>query len=185
MDGYKAYGTGFAAATYNGGTNLSAHNACAAIVRVCEDGTVNYLTGATDVGQGSDTIMTAIVAETLGITMADIDIKRVDTAYTPVDAGSYGSRVTILAGHAAINASNDVKKQLLEVAAKLLNVKPEELDIKNKRAFVKHDPARNIPWERLVRAACYDAPGRVIIGHGYSTKGGNVHNLADFTTGSW
>jgi len=181
--GYKAYGTGISAATYNGGTNLSAHNACAAIVRVCEDGTVNYLTGATDVGQGSDTAMCAIAAETLGVTMAEMDIKRVDTAYTPVDAGSYGSRVTVLSGLAAINAATDAKNQLIEVAAKMLGVKQEDIDIKNKQAFVKTDPSRNIPWERLVRSACYDAPGRVIIGRGYSKKGGNVHSLADFSTG--
>jgi CO/xanthine dehydrogenase Mo-binding subunit len=49
----KAYGIGFATGCYLSGTKLSAHNACAAIVRVCEDGSVNYLTGATDVGMGS------------------------------------------------------------------------------------------------------------------------------------
>jgi CO/xanthine dehydrogenase Mo-binding subunit len=183
QDGYKAYGTGYATGTYLSGTNLSAHNACAAIVRICEDGSVNYLTGATDVGQGSDTIMCAIVAEVLGISLEDVDIKRVDSAFTPVDPGSYGSRVTVLAGHAAINAAQDAKSQLLEVAAKQLGVRPEDVEIKNKIAFVKTEHARNIPWERLVRVACYEAPGRVIIGRGHSSRGGVGHSLADFSTG--
>jgi 4-hydroxybenzoyl-CoA reductase alpha subunit len=183
VDGYKAYGTGYATGTYLSGTNLSAHNACAAIVRICEDGSVNYLTGATDVGQGSDTIMCAFVAEVLGIGMEDIDIKRVDSAFTPVDPGTYGSRVTVLAGHAAINAAQDAKNQLLEVAAKQFGVRPEEVEIKNKKAFVKTEHARNIPWERLVRVACYEAPGRVIIGRGHSSRGGVGHTLADFSTG--
>jgi 4-hydroxybenzoyl-CoA reductase subunit alpha len=183
VDGYKAYGMGFATGTYLSGTNLSAHNACAAIVRICEDGSVNYLTGATDVGQGSDTIMCAIVAEVLGIGLEDIDIKRVDSAFTPVDPGTYGSRVTVLAGHAAINAAQDAKNQLLEVAAKQLGVRPEEVDIKDKVAFVKTEHARNIPWDRLVRAACYEAPGKVIIGRGHSARGGVSHTLADFSTG--
>jgi 4-hydroxybenzoyl-CoA reductase subunit alpha len=183
VEGSKAYGMGFAAATYNGGTKLSAHNACAAIVRVCEDGSVNYLTGATDVGQGSDTIMSAIVAEVLGIGLEDVDIKRVDSAFTPVDPGSYGSRVTVLAGQAASNAAQDAKRQLLEVAAQQLGVKPEEMEIKDKNAFVKSKPERSIPWTRLVRIACYETPGKVIIGRGYSTQGISLLGLADFSKG--
>jgi len=182
--GEKAYGIGFAAAAYNAGTKLSAHNACAAIVRICEDGSVNYLTGASDVGQGSDTITCAIAAEVLGIGLEDIDIKRVDTAFTPVDPGSYGSRVTVLAGQAAINAAQDAKRQLLEVAAKQFGVEPEEMDIKDKKAFVKANPERSIPWLRLIRMACYDTPGKVIIGRGYSTQGISMYGLADFSNGS-
>jgi len=182
-EGAKAYGMGFAAATYNGGTKLSAHNACAAIVRVCEDGSVNYLTGATDVGQGSDTIMSAIVAEVLGITLEDIDLKRVDSAFTPVDPGSYGSRVTVLAGQAAINAAEDAKKQLIEVAAQQFDVKPEDVEIQDKKVFVKSNPERSMAWQRLVRIACYDTPGKVIIGRGYSKQGISLLGLADFSKG--
>lgn len=181
--GDKAYGIGFACGTYLGGTKLSGHNACAAMVRVCEDGSVSYITGATDVGQGSDTVMCAMAAEVLGIGLEDIDIKRVDTAHTPVDPGSYGSRVTVLAGEAAINAAKDAKRMLLEVAAKEFGVKPEEMDIKNKKAFVKANPEMSIPWARLVRMACYTTPGMVIIGHGQSSRGISTYGLADFTNG--
>ncbi len=182
-EGNKAYGMGFAAAAYNGGTQLSAHNACAAVVRICEDGTVNFITGASDVGMGSDTIGCAIVAEVLGIGLEDIDIKRVDTAYSPADPGSYGSRVTVLAGEAAKNAALDAKRQLLEIGAQQLGVKPDEVDINNKHIFVITNRSRNIPWSRLVRIACYDQPGRVIIGRGNSTRGADLHTLADFSTG--
>jgi len=183
VEGYRAYGLGFAAATYNSGTKLSAHNACAAIIRVCEDGSVNYLTGATDVGQGSDTIMCAIVAEVLGIKLEDIDLKRVDSAFTPVDPGSYGSRVTVHAGEAATKAAQDAKNQLLEVAAEQFGVKPDDVDIKDKKVFVKSNPERNMAWERLVRIACYETPGKVIIGRGYSTQGISMYGLADFSKG--
>ena len=184
VEGDKAYGMGFAAATYNSGTKLSAHNACAAIVRVCEDGSVNYLTGATDVGQGSDTIMSAIVAEVLGIKLDDIDLKRVDSAFTPVDPGSYGSRVTVHAGEAAKKAAQDAKSQLLEVAAEQFGVKPEDVEIKDKKVFVKSNPEKNMAWERLVRIACYETPGKVIIGRGYSTQGISMYGLADFSKGA-
>jgi len=183
VEGDKAYGIGFAAATYLSGTKLSAHNACAAIIRVCEDGSVNFLTGASDVGQGSDTVGCAIVAEVLGITLDDIDIKRVDSAHTPVDPGSYGSRVTVLAGAAAKNAAEDAKRQLLEVAAQQFGVKPEEVDIRDKNVFVKSNPEKSMPWLKLVRIACYETPGKVIIGRGYSTQGIKVYGLADFSKG--
>jgi 4-hydroxybenzoyl-CoA reductase subunit alpha len=153
------------------------------MVRICEDGSVNYITGATDVGQGSDTVTCAMVAEVLGIGLEDIDIKRVDTALTPVDPGTYGSRVTVLAGEAAINAAKDAKQILLEAAAKEFGVKPEEMDIKNKKAFVKANPEMSIPWARLVRMACYTTPGMVIIGRGQSSRGISTYGLADFSTG--
>jgi CO/xanthine dehydrogenase Mo-binding subunit len=183
VKGNKAYGIGFACGTYLSGTKLSGHNACAAMVRICEDGSVNYITGATDVGQGSDTVTSAMVAEVLGIGLEDIDIKRVDTAHTPVDPGTYGSRVTVLAGEAAINAAKDAKRALLEVAAKEFGVKPEEMEIKNKKAFIRGNPDMSIPWARLVRMACYTTPGMVIIGRGQSSRGISTYGLADFTTG--
>ncbi len=183
VKGSKAYGMGFATGTYLSGTQLSAHNACAGIVRVCEDGSVNYLTGATDVGMGSDTIGCALVAEVLGIALDDVDIKRVDTAFTPADPGSYGSRVTVLAGEAAINAAEDAKRQLREFAAKKLGAMEDEIVFKNRQVFVKSNHARSISWERLVRMACYDAPGRVIIGRGHSKRATDLHTLADFSTG--
>jgi 4-hydroxybenzoyl-CoA reductase alpha subunit len=176
--GNKAYGIGFACGTYLSGTKLGGHNACAAMVRICEDGSVNLITGATDVGQGSDTIMCAFAAEVLGIGLEDIDLKRVDTAHTPVDPGTYGSRVTVLAGEATINAAKDAKQQLLEVAAKEFGIKPEEMEIKEKKAFVKANPEMNIPWARLVRMACYSTPGMVIIGRGLSSRGTSQANLS-------
>jgi 4-hydroxybenzoyl-CoA reductase alpha subunit len=176
--GNKAYGIGFACGTYLSGTKLGGHNACAAVVRICEDGSVNLITGATDVGQGSDTIMCAFAAEVLGIGLEDIDLKRVDTAHTPVDPGTYGSRVTVLAGEATINAAKDAKQQLLEVAAKEFGIKPEEMEIKEKKAFVKANPEMNIPWARLVRMACYSTPGMVIIGRGLSSRGTSQANLS-------
>ena len=64
----------------------------------------------------------------------------------------------------------DAKRQLLEVAAKEFGVKPEEMEIKNKKAFVKTKPEMSIPWDRLVRMACYTTPGMVIIGRGQSSE---------------
>jgi len=179
-EGSISWGVGLSGTSYLGGARQMGHQACAAIVRICEDGTVNLITGATDCGQGSDTVLCMIAAEELGVGLENIDIKRVDTAYTPVDPGSYGSRVTILAGQATQKAAHQAKRQLLEAAAKNWQVKPEDVEIKDGQAWVKSDPEKSMPFSRLARIACYSGTGAVILGTGYSSYG--VEPL-DLTTG--
>jgi 4-hydroxybenzoyl-CoA reductase subunit alpha len=170
-EGNISWGVGLSATSYLGGARQMGHQACAAIVRVCEDGTVNLITGATDCGQGSDTVLCMIAAEELGVKLEDITIKRVDSAYTPVDPGSYGSRVTILAGQATQKAARQARKQLLEAAAKTWQIKPEDVEIRDGEVFVKSDPGKSMPFSRLARIACYSGTGAVILGTGYSSYG--------------
>ncbi len=179
-EGNISWGVGLSGTSYLGGARQLGHQSCAAIVRICEDGTVNLITGATDCGQGSDTVLCMIAAEELGVRLENIDIKRVDTAYTPVDPGSYGSRVTILAGQATQKAAREAKKQLLEAAAKTWQVKPEDVEIKDGEVLVKSDPQKSMPFNRLARIACYSGTGAVILGTGYSSYG--LEPL-DLTTG--
>jgi 4-hydroxybenzoyl-CoA reductase subunit alpha len=169
--GPVAYGVGLSGTTYQGGARQLGHQACAAIIRVCEDGTVNLLTGATDCGQGSDTVLAMIAAEELGVKYEDIDIKRVDSAYTPVDPGSYGSRVTLLAGQATQLAARDAKKQLLDALGRTWGVKAEEIEARNGSAFLKNNPDKRISFEKLAKIACYEGSGSVILGKGHSAYG--------------
>ena len=179
-EGAISWGTGISGTSYSGGARQMGHQACAAIIRLCEDGTVNLITGATDCGQGSDTVLCMIAAEELGIKLDDVAIKRVDTAYTPVDPGSYGSRVTILAGQATQKAAHQVKKQLLETAARNWQVKPEDIEFKLGEVSLKSDPAKRMPFSKLARIACYSGTGAVIMGTGYSSYG--IEHL-DLTNG--
>jgi len=179
-EGDISWGVGLSGTSYSGGARQMGHQACAAIIRLCEDGTVNLITGATDCGQGSDTVLCMIAAEELGIKLEDVSIKRVDTAYTPVDPGSYGSRVTILAGQATQKAARQVKKQLLEVAAKNWQVKPEDIEIRLGEVYLKSDPSKKMPFIKLAHIACYSGTGAVIMGTGYSSYG---IELLDLTNG--
>ena len=180
QNGSVSYGVGMSAAAYMSGARQLGHQSCGAIVRICEDGTVNLITGATDCGQGSDTVLSMIAAEELGVKLQDIDFKRVDSFYTPVDAGSYGSRVTVLAGQAVQIASADARKQLLDILALAWRVKPEEIEIKNSIVCLKSNPSRQISFAQLAKIACYSGSGAVIMGKGYSGYG--IEPL-DFETG--
>jgi 4-hydroxybenzoyl-CoA reductase subunit alpha len=180
-EGPVSYGVGIAGTTYQGGARQLGHQSCAAIIRICEDGTVNLITGATDCGQGSDTVLAMIAAEELGVKYEDISIQRVDTAYTPVDPGSYGSRVTLFAGQATQLAARDALKQLLAAAGKAWDVKPEEILIRDGVVSLKTDPARRMSFEKLAKIASYEGSGAVILGTGYSSYG--TEEL-DFDTGT-
>jgi 4-hydroxybenzoyl-CoA reductase alpha subunit len=96
-------------------------------------GQVTVFCGATEIGQGSDDVLAAIVAEVLGIDPFDIRCITGDTGITPVDLGSYSSRVTVMMGNAAIVAAEKLKKQLAEVAAEQLEVAPDRLLFANGR----------------------------------------------------
>jgi 4-hydroxybenzoyl-CoA reductase alpha subunit len=169
--GPLSHGVGISGTSYLGGARQRGHQSCGAVVRVCEDGTIDYLTGATDCGQGSDTVLVQIIAEELGLSVEEIDIKRVDTAVTPCDAGSYGSRVTVLAGEAAQKAAHDVKSQLARVAAEKWEANPEDIVFRNGQVFVRTDPERSMPFRKLAQIACYSGSGAVILGTGYSQYG--------------
>jgi len=178
--GSISHGVGISATAYLGGARQRGHQSCGAVVRLCEDGTVDYLTGATDAGQGSDTVLVQIIAEELGLKAEDVDIKRVDTAYTPCDAGSYGSRVTVLAGEAAQKAARDVKEQLARFAAQKWEANPEDIVFKDHQVYVQGSPERSIPFRKLAQIACYSGSGAVIVGKGYSDYG---LDILDFEKG--
>ena len=92
------------------------------------DGTIVILTGASEIGQGSNTILVQCVAEVLGIDPAKVKIVAADSRVTPKDNGSYSSRVTYMVGNAAIEAANNLKGLLVEAAAKKLDVAPEDVE---------------------------------------------------------
>ena len=98
-------------------------------------GQVTVFCGATEIGQGSDDVLAAIVAEVLGIDPFEIRCITGDTGITPVDLGSYSSRVTVMMGNAAIDASNKLKTLIAEAAAEQLQVSPERLQFSDGRVF--------------------------------------------------
>jgi 4-hydroxybenzoyl-CoA reductase alpha subunit len=98
-------------------------------------GQVTVFCGATEIGQGSDDVLAAIVAEVLGIDPFTIRCITGDTGITPVDLGSYSSRVTVMMGNAAIDASKKLKDMIAVAAAEQLEVSPDKLSFANGKVF--------------------------------------------------
>jgi CO/xanthine dehydrogenase Mo-binding subunit len=112
-------------------------------MRVADDGgTIRLLTGSAELGQGSDTTMAMLAAETLGVKLEDISVESGDTNLT-IDLGAYSSRQTMMTGHATIKAAQDIKDQIIGAVAEELGLPPDDIGIKD--GLIKFaDPEVNI-----------------------------------------
>jgi CO/xanthine dehydrogenase Mo-binding subunit len=113
-------------------------------------GGVTIFCGATEIGQGSDDVLAGIVAEVLGIDTFDIRLFTGDTDLGPVDLGSYSSRVTIMAGNAALQAAQRAKELLAEAVAIRLEVPKERLRFADKHVFDSASPEKRVPFHEAV-----------------------------------
>jgi 4-hydroxybenzoyl-CoA reductase subunit alpha len=122
-------------------------------IRLDRGGGVTVYCGSTDIGQGSTSVLAYVVAEELGIQPEQIHLETADTMLTPVDLGSYSSRVTFMAGNAAIAAARKLKQQLLEAASEHLQVPAEHLQAAGSVFYDEHDPGVSLPFVKAVQLA--------------------------------
>jgi 4-hydroxybenzoyl-CoA reductase subunit alpha len=107
-------------------------------IKIDRDGGVVVYTGASEIGQGSDTMTAQIAAEALGCSLERVHVIAADTDLTPIDIGSYSSRVTFMAGNATLRAAKEVKKLIAAAAAKKMGCAPEELIFHDDSVFRKN-----------------------------------------------
>ncbi len=116
------------------------------------DGSIVMFSGAADIGQGSDTMLAQIAAETFGISLDRIRIVAADTSLTPVDLGSYSSRVTFMVGNAAKNAAEKVRDEIALAVSQEKGVEAGSLSFVNGRV-ASNDSAIDISWDEAVEIA--------------------------------
>ena len=119
-------------------------------LRLDRQGGVCVMCGSTDIGQGSDSILAYIVAEILGIDPFDIRVVTADTDLTPVDLGSYSSRVTLMTGNAAIQAAESARELLVMAVAEKLGVPIENLSLAERRVFDVENPEVGVSFAEAV-----------------------------------
>jgi len=146
-----------------GGARVYKSDGCGTIIKMDDFGKVDVFTGASDIGQGSDTIIAQIVAEVLGISIDDVNVINNDTDICPWDVGVHASRTTFVAGNAALGAAKKIKEQILEVAAKLLEEDPASLDIKNGVVFSVKNSEKTTPLGKALRKLHYTLGGKMLM----------------------
>ncbi len=119
-------------------------------VKVDRGGGVTVYSMATDIGQGSTSMLATVVAESLGLEPSELIMVTADTDLTPVDLGSYSSRVTFMAGNAALDAAVKIRNRVLDAVADKLEADPSDLELAAGRVGVKGDPANSLEWAEAV-----------------------------------
>lgn len=119
-------------------------------LRLDRQGGVCVQCGSIDIGQGSDSILAYIVAEVLGIDPFDIRVLTADTDLTPVDLGSYSSRVTLMTGNAALQAAERARELLTMAVAEKLSLPIENLSFADRRVFDVENPETGVTFAEAV-----------------------------------
>ena len=119
-------------------------------LKLDRSGGVTVFCGATEIGQGSDDVLVSIVAETLGIDPFDVRAVTGDTDLTPVDLGSYSSRVTLMMGNAAIEAAERARAIVAGAVAARLDIPVERVVFADRRVFDTEAPERGVSFQEAV-----------------------------------
>ena len=151
------HGLGLACSAYMCGAGVSIywnkmpHSAVQLLLD--RSGQVTVYCGATELGQGSDDVLATIVAEVFGIDTGLIRCVTGDTGITPIDLGSYSSRVTIMMGNAALQAAERVRETMAEAASESLGVPPDDVVFSQGRVFAAEDPGKGMSFVEAIALA--------------------------------
>jgi len=158
-EGAKRYGIGMAIMMDLSGAHPSCIQHRNAYIKFNEDGSANLIVTAYDMGQNLCGTCAQIAAEVLGIRYEDIHIVTGDTDITMFDTGIGASAGLYQVGHAVMNAALEAKKQLLDRAGKKLGVAADELEVRDRRIYLKSDPRRGISVAEVTKQATYNFEG--------------------------
>jgi CO/xanthine dehydrogenase Mo-binding subunit len=161
-------GRGISAIEYPTGMNQNG-DPSQAWIKIKPDGRVDVFSGTSDIGNGSKTIQSQIVAETLGVPYDWITYDNSNTDSSPVCTGTFASRATFVAGNAVLKAAADARGKLLEIAAKELEIAPEDLEVVEGEVVAKGAPQKKIGVPDVAAAATW-VHGELITGTGAQLK---------------
>ncbi len=145
---------GLGAATYihvGGGARIYGSDGCGAMIKIDDSGQVALISGSSELGQGSETVLAMIVAEEIGVPIDVVTVTNSDTDVKPWDVGVHASRTTFVAGNAARLAAQGAKVKLLEAAAETFGVAAAELDIEDGMILHNGDRDTAVPYAKAIR----------------------------------
>jgi 4-hydroxybenzoyl-CoA reductase alpha subunit len=142
-------GVGVAGSCYISGTNYPIYPndmpQSAVQIQVDRSGRVSVFSGASEIGQGTDSVVAYIAAEELGVPLDWVRVFRGDTDFTPVDLGAYSSRVTLMIGNATIDACRKLARLVQGAVAAGWEASPDQVVLREGWACDRRDPSRRIP----------------------------------------
>jgi CO/xanthine dehydrogenase Mo-binding subunit len=180
-------GKGIAAVWYSTGMS-GGGDPSQVVIKMRPDGSVDVLIGSVDIGQGARTIVRQIAAQELGVPIEKVNVTAVDSDSSPLDTGTFASRVTHQTGNATILAAREARQVMFEVAGAQLGVAPDLLVAENDRIVVRDAPEQAIPIADVAGQATW-VDRKLIAGRGVfgwpvapvdpdTGEGEPLHNMA-------
>lgn len=155
--GVKRRGVGMANFTYGSGTYPVALEVAGCRITVRQDGSIQMQMGATEIGQGADTVFSQMAAEVLTLAPDQVHLDPVtDTDTSPFDTGAYASRQTYVSGGAVKKAAYEIKSKLLESASKRRDIPADELDLADGYVVRKKTGEQIVSIPDLAMESYYD-----------------------------
>ena len=141
-------------------------------VRLNADGSAVLLTSSVDMGQGTLTSLAQIVADELGLPFEKVTVSLPDTDVTPYDKSTSSSRTTFHMGQAAQKAAREIRNQLLDVTARALEARVEDLELKDGAVCIRGVPEKRLSITEIFKARFGSSVGSMFGGHCFKTEGG-------------
>ncbi|HEY5633590.1 MAG TPA: molybdopterin cofactor-binding domain-containing protein, partial [Burkholderiaceae bacterium] len=146
-----------------GGAKIYPSDGCGTILKLDDFGSVTLITGASEIGQGSETVLAQLVCEELGLPMSAVRVVNNDTEITPWDVGVHASRTTFIAGNSAIGAARKAREKILSAAAAQLERAPETLDLRGGQIVDAAGGEALLSLARLLRALHFSERAELVM----------------------
>ncbi|MBN2466554.1 MAG: molybdopterin-dependent oxidoreductase [Deltaproteobacteria bacterium] len=156
--GSKRRGIGVACMNHTSGAMPMLLEHTVVSVRLNEDASAEVILSCSDLGCGAHTALTQIAAETLGFPLEDVHLLTGNSDASGFDIGAHASRTTYVGGGAVKQACEDVKRQLFERASKHLGTPADQLEMKDKRIFIKNDPQQSVDIKTITTLGVINLP---------------------------
>jgi xanthine dehydrogenase molybdenum-binding subunit len=146
-----------------GGAKIYPSDGCGTILKIDDFAQVTLMTGASEIGQGSETVLAQLVCEELGLPLTSVKVVNNDTDITPWDVGVHASRTTFIAGNSAIGAARKAKAKILAAAEKVAGVSADKLDLRAGQIVEAESGRALMALDKLVRSLHFSDKAELVM----------------------
>ena len=146
-----------------GGAKIYSSDGCGTIIKIDDFAHVTLITGASEIGQGSETVLAQLACEELGLPLSAVTVVNSDTDIKPWDVGVHASRTTFIAGNSAIGAARKAKAKILVTAAAKFNVEPDTLNLRAGCVIEKASGKKLIEIDKLIRSLHFSDKAELVM----------------------
>jgi CO/xanthine dehydrogenase Mo-binding subunit len=150
-----------------GGAKIYPSDGCGTVLKIDDFAHVTLITGASEIGQGSETVLAQLVCEELGLPLAAVTVVNNDTDITPWDVGVHASRTTFIAGNSAIGAARKAKGKILQAAAERIGVAAEDLELRAGAIVRRTSGEKLYELGRFLRSLHFSDKAEIIVTSNY------------------